>query len=344
MKDSQKKKKKQRKKVNKSAVPLKKEGESLLFSTTHNKKSIANFYQSLKKHFFWIIASVTIINIFLGIAVIYLIGKIEESVITARYTEISVPDLPVLPNTPDLNISAESLIVYEKDSRVVVFEKKGSLRFSPASTTKIMTALVALESYDLKQYLPANGVSTVLGSKMGLVEGEEVRVEDLLYGLMLPSGNDAAFVLAQNYPGGRKKFMDRMNEKTRELRLYNTFFVDPAGLEDENYTTAFDLARLALVALQNKEFKRVVETKQVTVYDKTFTHEHRLENLNQLLNKKGVFGVKTGYTQEAGQVLVTSFESKAKTYIIVVLKSTDRFWDTEQILAEVVQKVQLETF
>ncbi len=345
MKDSQKKKKKLKKKINKRAALSKKEQRVPSSSTAESiNTAFSHFFSRLKKQFFWIIAVVAVVNLFLGISLVYLIGKIEESVLPASHDDMIVPDLPVLSITPQLNISAQSLMVYEKDSRVRVFEKKGSLRFAPASTTKIMTALVALEVYDLDQYLTANGVSSVLGSKMGLVEGEQIRVQDLLYGLMLPSGNDAAFVLAQNFPGGRAKFMELMNKKAQEMRLYNTFFVDPAGLEDGNYTTAFDLARLALFALENEDFKNIVETKQITVYDKTFTYEHQLENLNRLLYTDGVFGVKTGYTQEAGQVLVTSFESKGKTYIIVVLKSDDRFWDTEQILTEVVQKVQLETF
>lgn len=344
MKDSQKKKIKQKKKVNKPAVSVNKTENSFTPSIAQIKIGIQHLYKSAKKHFFWIIASITVTNLLLGIGVIYLIGKTEESILPQQFFDINIPNLPVLSESPHLNVSAESFIVYEKDSRTVVFEKRGSLRFAPASSTKIMTALVALESYDLQTYLRADGVSSVVGSNMGLVEGEELRVQDLLYGLMLPSGNDAAYVLAQNYPGGRAAFIEQMNKKAWSMHLNNTYFVDPAGLNDDNYTTAFDLARLALIALENEEFKKIVETREITVYDRTFTHIHHLENLNRLLHKAGVFGVKTGFTNEAGQVLVTSFESKGKTYIIVVLKSNDRFWDTEQIINEVVEKIRLETY
>lgn len=344
MKDSQKKKAKQRKKVNNSPVSVKKTEKFPTPSIAQTKAYIRELYISAKKQFFWIIAIITVTNLLLGIGVVYLLGKTGESILPQQFSDINIPNLPVLSEPPELNITAESFIVYEKDSRSIVFEKRGSLRFSPASSTKIMTALVALESYDLQTYLRSDGVSSVRGSNMGLVEGEELRVQDLLYGLMLPSGNDAAYVLAHNYPGGRAAFIEQMNQKARSMHLDNTYFVDPAGLEDENYTTAFDLARLALFALENEEFKKIVETRQITVYDKTFTHVHHLENLNKLLNKEGVFGVKTGFTDEAGQVLVTSFDSKGKTYIIVVLKSKDRFWDTEQIINEVIENIYLENY
>lgn len=336
MKDSQRKKKKTKKRS--SSVSTKKVQKST--QQTSNKFLFSDYFTQIKKKFFWILSAFTILNLILGIGIIFLIGQINKHALEV-YQDIDVPEVPVLPITPQLNISAESLIVYEKDSRTVVFEKNSSLRFSPASTTKIMTALVALETYDLDQYLIAQGVSEVSGSSMGLVEGEEITVHNLLYGLMLPSGNDAAFVLSQNYPGGRSAFVARMNEKANELRLQNTRFVDPAGYEDNNYSTAFDLARLAVVAVQNPVLKDIVETKFITVYDRTFTNEHRLENLNRLLQNEGVYGVKTGYTYEAGQVLVTLFESNGKTFIVVVLKSQDRFFDTELILNEIVEKVQL---
>ncbi|HRN96227.1 MAG TPA: D-alanyl-D-alanine carboxypeptidase [Candidatus Levybacteria bacterium] len=333
MKDSQKKK-----------VPPKKQKtkSQKIVTQTLSKSSI--FLSLLKKQFVILIVVVTAINLILGIIIVYLIGKVEQAALRTQYSELQVPDLPIFSSSTDISVSADSLMVFEKDSRTVVFQKRGSLRFTPASTTKIMTALVALEQYNTDQYLTAFGVSSVKGSKMGLVEGEEIKVIDLLYGLMLPSGNDAAYVFAANYPGGHNAFVKRMNEKAQEMKLYNTVFYDPAGLEDKNYTTAFDLARLAVVALQNETLKKVVDTRYITVYDRTFTYEHRLENLNRLLNTPGVFGVKTGYTDEAGQVLVTSMESNGKTYIIVVLKSDDRFSDTEKILEEVIRKIQLETF
>jgi D-alanyl-D-alanine carboxypeptidase len=332
MKDSQKKKKPNKKKKNNPPDSI--------FSYSF----VLYIFEILKKNFVWIVISITVINLILGIFIVLLIGQIKKTMITQTLDTMSVPDLPVIAQISDVPLSAEAVIVFEKDSRSVIMQKRGSLRFAPASTTKIMTALVVLEHYDTNQYLPAFGVSQIEGSKMGLVEGEEVKVIDLLYGLMLPSGNDAAHVLASNYPGGKDAFVSKMNKKAEEFRLYNTHFRDPAGLDDSNYTTAFDLARLALVALENDILKKVVETRYITVYDRTFVYEHKLENLNKLLDTEGIFGVKTGYTDEAGQVLVTSFESKGKTYIIVVLKSEDRFSDTEKVLTDVIEKIQFQRF
>lgn len=338
MKDSQKKKPNKKQKKSNAPKTLVEQVRSIQFP------HLSHIFIVLQKQFVSIVIAITVVNLILGIVIVYLIGKIEQTAVFSTYEDVYVPDLPVFPTSTELSLSADSLMVFEQESRAVIFQKRGSLRFAPASTTKIMTMLIALEHYNLDQYLPANGVSTVVGSKMGLVEGEEVKVYDLLYGLMLPSGNDAAYVLATNYPGGQEAFVRRMNEKAQELKLSNTVFRDPAGLDDRNYTTAFDLARLAVVALQNDVFKRVVETRYITVYDRTFTHVHELENLNKLLNTSGVFGVKTGYTEEAGQVLVTSMQSNGKTYIIVVLKSDDRFSDTQKILDEIIEKVQLESF
>jgi D-alanyl-D-alanine carboxypeptidase len=333
MKDSQKKKQKSEKKINNIFVNF--------FSYTY----LFTLYSVIKKNFIWIFTVLTLVNLLLSIAILAFVGQMKPGPQQNDLTDLYIPDFPTIKNaSSDISISAESVLVYEKDSRSVVMQKRGNLRFAPASTTKIMTALVALDHYTVDQYLSAYGVSTVLGSNMGLVEGEEIKVIDLLYGLMLPSGNDAAHVLASQYPGGKESFIAEMNRKAEEYRLYNTHFRDPAGLDDGNYTTAFDLARLALIGLENDVLKKIVETRNITVYDRTFVYEHRLENLNKLLYTDGIFGVKTGYTDEAGQVLVTSAQTNGKTYIIVVLKSEDRFLDTQTILSEVIEKIQFERF
>jgi len=348
MKDSQKKKihkKKKRSNTSKAVShPISTQEKPKTEARSGKFTIISRTISKITGQFIWIIVTISMVNLILGIIVVYLIGKIEQTTLPDKFQGLNVPELPIFTESSNITVSADSIMVYEKDSRSIVYQKRGELRFAPASTTKIMTALVVLEHYEPEQYLRAEGVSTIQGSKMGLVEGEEITVKDLLYGLMLPSGNDAAYVLASNYPGGQKAFVKRMNNKAKEYRLFNTEFRDPAGLDDRNYTTAFDLARLAVFALENKQFKDIVETKNIVVFDKSFVHMHELENLNRLLKTNGVFGVKTGYTDEAGQVLVTSMISKGKTYIIVVLKSEDRFTDTELILREIIEKVQLEAF
>lgn len=241
----------------------------------------------------------------------------------------------------DLNPNGKAIIVYEILSRVVVFGKNENLRFAPASTAKIMTAIIVLENYPLGSVLKAENVGRFEGSKMNLVESEEITVQNLLYGLLLPSGNDAAHVLAENFPGGETAFIKEMNNKAKELNLENTKFFDPAGFSDDNYTTAFDLARLAAFAMAKEEFKKVVATKQITVTDISGEITHELENLNELLALPGVNGIKTGFTNEAGGVLITSFVSGGENFITVVLKSNDRFFDTKEIISEIIKRVKL---
>ncbi len=248
-----------------------------------------------------------------------------------------------LPNevTRTISVGSRAYIIYDSVTRSVVFGKNEKLRFAPASSAKIMSALVALEYYDLDQVLIAQNVDSIEGSKMKLIEGEQIIVRNLLYGMMLPSGNDAAMVLAQRYPGGVEGFVEAMNRKARGLQMTNTKFVDPDGFDDANYTTAFDLARLGAYAMNNSAFKTIVGTKQITVYDITGNVSHDLRNLNELLGIDNINGIKTGFTNEAGGVLVTSIEKNSRRYIIVVLNSADRFADTKNVVESLLEKIQL---
>ena len=252
---------------------------------------------------------------------------------------------PALKDLTPPNLSAQAAYVFEKNSRVKIYEKNAATRFTPASTVKIMTAMVALEAYNPEDILTARNISSVEGSKMDLVEGEKIRMRDLLYGMMLPSGNDAAYTLATNYPeGGYSRFVKRMNEKAKELGLYNTRYLDPSGYEDGNYTTPQDMARLAGFALKDPLFQKVVHTKTITVEDESGNIKHELENLNKLLDYSDVYGIKTGFTNEAGEVLVTSVHEGAGEYIIVVMKSEDRFGDTQKIMAQIIRNIELKKF
>lgn len=239
-----------------------------------------------------------------------------------------------------LRVNSKAFIIYDPESRVVIAGNNENLRFAPASSAKIMTAIISIEEYNLNKILPATGVSFVVGSKMNLYEGELMTVENLLYGLMLPSGNDAAHVLADNYHGGYLSFINRMNEKARELGLVNTYFVDPAGLEDDNYSSAFDLARLADYAMEDDKFAEIVATKEKTVTDNSGIAVHNLKNLNELLVLPEVIGVKTGFTEQAGGVLVTAVKNEDKVYIIVVLNTPDRFGDTREILTSAIRNIK----
>ena len=221
----------------------------------------------------------------------------------------------------------------DNDSKVILFAKNPKLLFSMASTTKIMTALVALAHYNLDDILTVK-TTGVGGITIGLKEGQRILFKDLLFALLLPSSNDAALTLAQNYPGGEKVFIDKMNEYAKFLHLNNTSFADPAGLLDgEDYTTPIELARLASVALKNKIFAEVVATKHKIISDADGLLSYSIFNLNKLLGIDGINGVKTGFTDEAGQVLVTSKKTTdGHTVIAVVMNSKDRFLDTKRLL------------
>lgn len=228
-------------------------------------------------------------------------------------------------------ISAKGAIIMDADSKVVLYSKNPDLRFSTASTTKIMTALTALDHFKLTDILTVFE-ATNEGSVLGLKEGEQMTFENMLYAMLLPSANDVALTISQNYPGSKEAFIEKMNIKTKDFKLYNTHYQDPAGLEDSgDYTTPFDLARLASFAVKNDIFKKVVATKKKIIYSLS-GRAYEVENMNKLLGVNGVTGIKTGYTKEAGQVLVTSKTEKGKTIIVVVMGSEERFLDTAKLL------------
>ena len=272
---------------------------------------------------------------------LFLIVGIDIS--TQRYLQnnkvieapIELPDLslyPILKSPLNPEITAQAAIVMDGDSKAVLFAQKPHLRFSMASTTKIMTALIGLSYYKLDDVLKVM-TPNVEGSVLGLTEGEQMTFENLLYGMLLPSGNDAALTIADNYPGGETEFVKKMNNKAIELRLYNTHFSDTNGLDDYgDYTTVLDLARLASKASENKEFSKIVSTKKIDITDVTGKNIYSIKNLNKLLGISGVDGIKTGFTDEAQGVLVTSTIKNGHKLIIVVMKSEDRFADTKTLL------------
>lgn len=244
--------------------------------------------------------------------------------------------------------TARSIVVMDVDSSVVIYNRNENLLVLPASTSKIMTALVALDYYPLEKVLVV-GELDVLGQTMDLVPGEKIRVKDLLYGLLVSSANDAAVVLAQNYPGGVVGFVKAMNLKSRQLNLSRTYFANPTGLDsdkdgkilkDFSYTTSLDMARLAKAALKNPVFSEIVRTKQIVVKDTEGKRAHSLYNLNLLLGEEGVLGVKTGWTEEAGECLVTFVEKNGRRLIVVVLGSQDRFGETKKLINWVFENYQ----
>ncbi len=284
------------------------------------------------------------VNLFLLSVILFFTFRSSQNTVKALPDNSKNVRLSLAANLADLNVLSKAYIIYDPAARVIVAGKNQFLRFSPASTAKIMAATIALENYPQEKILTANNMNKVEGSKMNLVEGERIRVIDLLYGMMLPSGNDAAFTIAENFDGGVNNFVYLMNKKAKDLNMDNTKFFDSDGYDDKNYTTAFDLARLGAYAMQNPTFSKIVDTRSKIVTDESGEIEHRLNNLNELLNIPEVNGIKTGFTNEAGGVLVTSIKHINKNYIIVVLNTPDRFGDTENLIRSAVQKLKLVTY
>lgn len=270
---------------------------------------------------------------------IYTNNSLTKQEVVNNSAQLKVNDYSYFAKPIEPPITADAAIIMDSNSKVTTFAKNPTLRFSMASTTKIMTSLVALEHYSLSDVLTVQR-SNVEGVNVGFEVGEQIFFEDVLYAMMLPSGNDAAYLIADNYPGGMEAFVNEMNEKARALYLPNTHYADPAGLNDDgNYTTVTDLARLASFAITHPELSKIIGTKNRIITNVQGTKTYQLENLNKLLGIYGVTGGKTGYTEGAGGVLVTSAVTNGHTFIVVVMKSEDRFADTQILLSYILTDI-----
>lgn len=230
-------------------------------------------------------------------------------------------------------VSAQSAVIMDAASHVLMYQKNANLRISPASTTKMMTALVSLDYFHPNDILSVKKLIDTQGSGLDLRLQERLTYEQLLRAALIYSANDAAAVIAQNYPGGEKAFVVAMNEKAQQLHLVNTHFGDADGLDDtQDYTTAKELVTLAEKAMENPFFRSIVATKSTTISSADGVDTYQIKNRNILLGKDGVIGIKTGYTDEAGEVLATADIVDGHTFYIIVMKSDDRFGDTQKLL------------
>lgn len=230
-------------------------------------------------------------------------------------------------------LSAASVLAEDLDTGVLLYVKDPNKMVPIASTTKLMTALVAVDYFKPNDVLTAPDVSAIPPSSMGLKTGEQLTFRSVLYGMLLNSGNDAAFTIAANYPGGLDGFVQAMNNKAQQMGLFNTHFDNPAGFDSPNhYSSAFDLAKIAAAAASNSQIARVVSTKETTVASLDKTTIHSLKNLNKLLNLPGVIGMKTGYTPEAKENLVGLIDRDNHKVLTIVLGSNDRFGETETLM------------
>mgnify|MGYP001199966871 FL=1 len=235
-------------------------------------------------------------------------------------------------------IAAKAAIVMDQKSGRVLYEKNINEKLPMASTTKIMTLLLALEYGNLNDIvIVSKRAASVGGSSIWLAPGEKLSLIDLLYGLMLNSGNDAATAIAEHIGGSVEKFAEMMNKKAKDIGAYNTNFVTPSGLDigiNNHYTTAYDLALITRYAFNNySKFAEIVSTKEKTIPWSGRDYDRYLRNKNKMLwQYEGGDGVKTGFTNKAGRCLVASATRDGHRLISVVLNSGPMWEDSQKIL------------
>ena len=245
--------------------------------------------------------------------------------------ELSKDNLCKIPkknsNYSDPYINSKVALLIDSECAYQMYSYNAEMKVPIASTTKIMTALVVLENFHDKldeTVTITRKMINVEGSDIQLRIGEEITVNNLLIGLLVKSGNDTAYALAEHF-GGKNEFVKLMNEKANYLGLKDTNYQGPAGLDDEGYSTAYDLAILSTHTMKNDKFKEIVRTPNVTVTSTDGRLIHELENSNRMLRLEEHYyfsfatGIKTGFTNEAGHCLVGSAQKDGKEIISVIL-------------------------
>lgn len=224
--------------------------------------------------------------------------------------------------------SATSAILLDVDSGRVLYEQNADAKMLIASTTKILTALVAIREGDPDALVTVTREAALTeGSSMYLKEGEQLTLETLLYGLMLCSGNDAAVAIADAVGGSQAEFVEMMNATARELGMEHSSFANPNGLDHEmHYSTARDMARLACAAMENETLMRIASTRSVTIGGRTMTNHNKL-----LTYMDGCIGLKTGYTRAAGRTLVSCAERNGQRLVAVTLQDGNDWADHQAL-------------
>ncbi len=251
--------------------------------------------------------------------------------------------------SPDLEkLTAQAVILIEADTGKVIYEKNAEKKMYPASTTKIMTTILALEKSNLNDVIMVSeNAAGTEGSSMQLATGDQLPMIDALYGIMMLSGNDASIAVAEHISGLVENFAALMNEKAQRLGAFHTHFANSCGLPDPNhYTTAHDLARIGAYAYKNPMFREIIKTQYKSFSWREYQAPVLFENTNLLLgNYQGINGMKTGYTEAAGECLVASAERDGVNLIAVVLHCAQdyRWYEAAALLDYGFEKVTMET-
>lgn len=275
----------------------------------------------------------------IGIEDVYQVQTYDQAV----DEEINLPEINLAKSAPYIVdplshpvIEASSAIVIDAETSGSLYEKNARESRAMASVTKLMTAAIALENIDMNQVISiASEDVNIEPVVMGLLIGEEIYASDVLKGLLIKSGNDAALTLARvGGDGSVDSFVEMMNQKAKKLGLKNTSFANPHGLDQEGqYSSAKDLALLAKYVMQKPEVANIVNTKEMTVTSADGSYSHYLQNTNELLDSYlNIEGVKTGFTDNAGQVLITQANKDGHQIICVVMNSPDRFQESKMLI------------
>ncbi len=232
------------------------------------------------------------------------------------------------------NTQAKSYILYNMNTNEIIKERNSNEKMLTASISKLLTAIIALETTNInKEVTITKEDLNMEGSKAYILEGEKVKLIDLIYGLLLRSGNDCANAISNACFGSEKNFVKKMNEYAKKLKMKNSFFNNPSGLDEKNsnYSTAYDMALLMTYCFKNETFKKINNT-QIYKFksDKT---SYVFKNKHRLINKKSIYnGGKTGYTKKAGRTLVTTATKNNLNLVVVTFKDPNDFNDHEELI------------
>lgn len=254
---------------------------------------------------------------------------------TADISQLELSAIPVKNQiVVDPVLHATAAYVVDEASGSVLFGKNANTLYAPASTTKLMTALVARKIYKSGSVITVDNRGSVGGTVVGLVNGEQYTIDTLLEAALIASANDAAQALAENHPDGIDAFVAEMNDTAQKLNLDNTHFSNPSGFDSkEHYSTARDLTILAREVLKDPVLRRIVSTQATQIRDISGRRNFNVRNTNKLLGvDPRVQGVKTGTTEEAGEVLITLVNDGQRKLLLIVLGSSSRYTDTQALI------------
>lgn len=279
--------------------------------------------------------------LFFNLGVFFCYAQAELIATTDNEDILSGEEICQVSNINSNDLYAISAVLMDAMTGRILYEKNGFKEMAMASTTKIMTCIIALEYGNINEIVTASAYAASMPNvKLGIHNGEQFILKDLLYSLMLESHNDVAVAIAEHIAGSVEAFAGLMNQKARDIGAYNTNFVTPNGLDAEgHYTTAADLALIGAYAIKNSKFLEITNTVSYTFSNRSGTRTFNINNKNSFLNQmEGAFGIKTGYTGRAGYCFVGALKKDGKIFVSVVLASgwppnkTNKWSDTKKLM------------